>query len=791
MNKRFMALLLSLVFVLGIFPINAVKASGISQKSNRFSVTSEVKKHNSPAFNRSEFEKSIVNSVLTHADSIDLTKYGDHFSFRYKGESLEYKTEEERNALITAWIYEEYPELDFQAYTEKYMDLYNLHKWSYGMLHSKGDPTDITIVSIEPQYHFTSAQYEERNIEYKAVAESMVADLKTAPLTDAQKALILHDRLATHCEYDQENYDEWLLDENYEIPPDSYNMYGALVNRVAVCQGYSKAYKYMLDLLGIPNRLCASNSAAHMWNIVTIDGKEYHVDVTHDDPVRDVAGHVSHTNFLVSTKKFNIHNINTYDMDRTPVDTTYDNFFWGKSTSAFQYVNGNIYYIDNKTSDLMMWNGSKNMQVVDIYRYANQNIRLCSHGNMLYYLYDDRVYEVDTSKTPLTAHVLWTPEIPFDYSSYGLNVEGNELVLQCFSSSDENEECIISHKIVEEIDITSSLKNALTNAVKNSTYNGKPKTFYFGAAYKGKLLEYGVDFVATYTDNVAAGKATVTLSGQNGYTGSASATFTISPKAVKEVTVASLSDEEYTGSAIKPTPKIASDGKLLKLGKDYVLSYKSNTNTGKASVIVKGIGNYTGEITRYFFIHPKTVKGVKFQTATSNSIKIKWKKVSNGTGYAVRRKTSKKGKFKTIAIISSLKKTSYTDKKVKANKTYYYDVVAFKTVDGKKYGSAASKYITAKTAAAAPKITYSKNISSKKAKIKWKKVSGAKGYKLYVSTKKKSGFKCVYTGSKCQYTKSKLKKGKTYYFKVKTYKKFGSKKLYSSYSTVKKVKISK
>ena len=36
-----------------------------------------------------------------------------------------------------------------------------------------------------------------------------------------------------------------------------------------------------------------------------------------------------------------------------------------------------------------------------------------------------------------------------------------------------------------------------------------------------------------------------------------------------------------------------------------------------------------------------------------------------------------------------------------------------------------------------------------------------------------------------------LKKGKTYYFKVKSYKKFGSKKLYSSYSTVKKVKISK
>ena len=791
MNKRLVALLLSLVLLFGILPTNPVKASENLQKSNSFSLTSEVKRYISPTFNKAEFEKSIVNSVLTHADTIDLTKYGDHFSFIYKGESLEGKTEKEKNALITAWIHKVYPELDFQAYTEKYMDLYNLHKWGYVMMHSEADPTDITIVSIDPLYYFTSSQYEERNIAYKAVAESMVEDLKTATLTNAQKALILHDRLATYCEYDQENYEKWVEDQNNEIPPDSYNMYGALVNRVAVCQGYSKAYKYMLDLLGIPNRICASKSAAHMWNIVTIDGKEYHVDVTHDDPVRDVDGRVRHTNFLVSTKKFNDHNFDANDIDKAPIDTTYDSFFWGNSTTAFQYINGKIYYIDNKTSDLMMWDGNENKQVVDICRSANQNIRLCSHENMLYYLYDDKVYEVDTAKSPLTAHVLWTPEIPLGYSSYGLNVEGNELVLQCFISSNENEEYIIRHKIVEEIDITSALKNALTNAVKNSTYNGKPKTFYFGAAYKGKLLKNGEDFVATYTDNVDSGKATVTLSGQNGYTGSASATFTISPKAIKGATVSSLSNEEYTGSAITPTPRVASNGKLLKLGKDYVLSYKSNNNTGKASVIIKGIGNYTGKITRYFFIHPKTVKGVKLQTATSKSIKIKWKKVSNGTGYAVRRKTSKKGKFKTIAIISSLKKTSYTDKKVKANKTYYYDVIAFKIVDGKKYGSTASKSITAKTASAAPKITYNKNLSSKKAKVKWKKVSGAKGYKLYISTKQKSGFKCIYTGSKCQYTKSKLKKGNTYYFKVKSYKKFGSKKFYSTYSTVKKVKISK
>ena len=297
--------------------------------------------------------------------------------------------------------------------------------------------------------------------------------------------------------------------------------------------------------------------------------------------------------------------------------------------------------------------------------------------------------------------------------------------------------------------------------------------------------------MVAYTSNVNAGKATVTLSAQNGYIGTASATFSILPKALKGATIASISDKEYTGSAITPKPNVALGGKRLKAGSDYTLIYSSNVNTGKATVTVTGRGNYSGTVSKYFYIHPKSVQGVKFHSATSKSIKIKWKKVSNGTGYAVRRKTSKKGKFKTIAIIKSLKTTSYTDKKVKANKTYYYDVVAFKTIDGEKYGSTASKCITAKTATSAPKITYSKNLSSKKAKIKWKKVSSASGYKLYVSTKKKSGYKCIYTGSKVQYTKSKLKKGKTYHISVRAYLKQGVAVYESPWSKVLKVKIKK
>ena len=791
MNKRLVSLLLSLVIVLGILPFNLVSATETPVKTTSLYVTDTAKKYNSLSFDKAGFEEFVVDSILSQRDEINLERYGDYFSFRYDGESLSGKTENEKYALITECIHRKYPELDFQRYADKYVDLYNLRQWGYGMVYPVNDPTDITIVSITPWYYFSKDSYETRNTAYKAVAESMVADLKTAPLTDIEKALILHDRLAVHCEYDQENYDKWLTNPQYDIPPDSFNMYGALVNRVAVCQGYSKAYKYMLDLLGIPNRICVSDKASHMWNIVTIDGKDYHIDVTHDDPVRDLDGRVHHTYFLVSTNKFKALNINSDDFDTTPNDITYDSYFWGNSGTAFRYVNGDIYYVDNQSSDLMVWNGDAPKQIVDIRRSADSNIKLCSYGNILYYLYNNKVYEVDTTQPTLNPHIVWTPDLPEGYNAYGLEVVGNRLTVQCFIDPNYGEEYLLKHTIEKEIDITDALEAALLNGVKCVTYDGTPKTFNFGVAYNGELLRSDEDFAAVYSSNINAGKATVTLSGQNGYIGTASATFTILSRSINNVTIFSIPDKEYTGSAIKPTPSVSLDGKRLKVGTDYLIGYSSNVNTGKATVKITGNGNYVGTASKNFYIHPKAVQGVKFQSSTAKSIKIKWNQVKNGTGYAVRRKTSKNGEFKTIAIINSLKTTTYTDKKVKANKTYYYDVVAFKTVDGKKYGSTASKLIIAKTATSAPKINYNKNTSSKKAKIKWKKVSGATGYKLYVSTKKGSGYKCIYTGSKREFTKAKLKKGKTYYFKVRTYKKFGGKKLYSSYSAVKSIKIRK
>ena len=95
------------------------------------------------------------------------------------------------------------------------------------------------------------------------------------------KILQVHDWLVENLEYGTE-----ISGKN------SYNIYGALINKSVVCEGYAEAFKYIMDELDIPCILVvgkAQNSEGnienHEWNYVEIDGKWYAVDVTWDDPI--------------------------------------------------------------------------------------------------------------------------------------------------------------------------------------------------------------------------------------------------------------------------------------------------------------------------------------------------------------------------------------------------------------------------------------------------------------------------------------------------------------------------
>ena len=141
-------------------------------------------------------------------------------------------------------------------------------------------------VYIAPQSgetYFEDIFSSEEEVQNAIAAVEEERDFVLSKLTDNDydNIKMVHDYLITNIEYDQ----------NYEST-DSYSLYGALIDKKAVCEGYAEAFKYLLNAAGIECELVqgsATNSEGttenHEWNCVCLDGTWYYIDVTWDDPV--------------------------------------------------------------------------------------------------------------------------------------------------------------------------------------------------------------------------------------------------------------------------------------------------------------------------------------------------------------------------------------------------------------------------------------------------------------------------------------------------------------------------
>ena len=188
---------------------------------------------------------------------------------------------------------------------------------------------------------------------------------------------------------------------------------------------------------------------------------------------------------------------------------------------------------------------------------------------------------------------------------------------------------------------------------------------------------------------------------------------------------------------------------------------------------------------------PNKVSGIKATSNSYNSIKLTWNKTINGAnGYAVYRSTSKDGKYTLRKTITSKNTIEFTDTGLDTNTTYYYKVRAYRMIaDKKKYGSY-SEIVCAKPVLSKTTITVSS--TSKKATIKWNKVLGASGYKVYSATSSNGTYslkKTITSINTLSYTNTNLVSGKTYYYKVRAYRNVNGKVVYGPYSAVKSKKI--
>ena len=133
------------------------------------------------------------------------------------------------------------------------------------------------------------------------------------------------------------------------------------------------------------------------------------------------------------------------------------------------------------------------------------------------------------------------------------------------------------------------------------------------------------------------------------------------------------------------------------------MSYKNNKNVGKATLTIKGTGDYAGSITKTFKINPKGTSIVKLAKA-KKAITVKWKKQPAKmaklriTGYQIQLATNKKfTKGKKTVTVKGFKKASKKIGKLKAKKKYYVKIRTYKTVGGVKYYSKWSKVKAVKT----------------------------------------------------------------------------------------------
>lgn len=123
------------------------------------------------------------------------------------------------------------------------------------------------------EYRFTADEISSMNIASERAARAIMEQI-TPDMDDYDKLKFFHDYLVLNCENDTES-------------PYSNTIYGALVQKNALCEGYAKAFSYLCNLAGIENTIVTGltgEDVYHMWNMVKLGGNWYHVDVTWDNP---------------------------------------------------------------------------------------------------------------------------------------------------------------------------------------------------------------------------------------------------------------------------------------------------------------------------------------------------------------------------------------------------------------------------------------------------------------------------------------------------------------------------
>jgi len=241
-------------------------------------------------------------------------------------------------------------------------------------------------------FSYTSEKKEIRQMVYELNenVEKILKEANRYPNT-FEKVLYIYDFLITRTKYDMQLY-EFKTGSVY-----GYTAYGALVNHIAVCSGYSSAFQLLLNGLGI--KCIRVSNETHSWCCGELENKWYFFDPTWDAPVSDRSssyGVINHNYFAVKTSEILLdHNFPQTKNLPVCVSNDYDYF-----------ITKNLYFsaLEEEDMDRLIGLLRKNLSNAVTLKFAstflcNQAENKLFHKNRIWDAYNGGISYVKNKKT--------------------------------------------------------------------------------------------------------------------------------------------------------------------------------------------------------------------------------------------------------------------------------------------------------------------------------------------------------------------------------------------------------
>ena len=644
-------------------------------------------------------------------------------------------------------------------------------RWTYagwsGSCSLESDDEGLHYVFVyDCKYYTTAAQEAELSEKIDSVLQSLDINDESS---DYDVICAVYDYICANVSYDYDN----LNDSEYLL---KYTAYAAMINKTAVCQGYSALMYRMLQQKNIDCRLIPGSN--HAWNIVAIDGVYYNADSTWDagrDPKNyayflcgdsDFAEHTRYSEY--STEEF----YRLYPMAETKyvVCPSHSYGAWVTTKAPTCTESG----IETRTCAKCGVSENRAIPATGHHYDAVATAPTCT----------ERGYTTHTCVCGLSYTDSYTDAAGHNYKAGICTI--------CGALDPERRPASPQIMITTESGRPKISWNAVNGADKYWVYRSVDgETFdYYARTDKPSFTDGSTSIGTTYYYAV---KAVAVLGERDVSSGRSTAQSIQCRPAAPSVSIYRASGKpQLKWNAVSGAAKYwvyrSTDGVNFKY---YDSTAKTSyTNTGallgtkyhyrvKAVAVVNGKNVASADSgTKSLFTTP-AAPGVSIYRVNGKP-QLKWSAVTGAEKYWIYRSTD----GVNFKYYDSTTGTSYTNCIAASGTEYYYKVKAAAVVNGKDVASDFSNTKSLFTTPAAPSVSIT--TSKGKPKLTWKAVKGADKYWIYRSTDGKN-FKYYNETDEAGYTNYSTNIGTTYYYKVRAVKTIDGNDHKSDFSAVRSI----